>query len=86
MHKPHVARLVIRSDNGTQYTSRKFKDALDVLDVLQVNHEYIWNHTTEQNSNVELFHKTLKKEYLWPYDFTSFHEAKVVLSSDIRRL
>ncbi len=76
-HKPHVTQLVIRSDNGTQYTSRKFKDALNVL---QVNHEYIWNHTPEQNGHVESFHKTLKKEYLWPHDFTSFQEAEVVLS------
>ncbi|WOV93607.1 MAG: integrase core domain-containing protein [Candidatus Nitrosoabyssus spongiisocia] len=78
IHKSKVGKLVICSDNGTRYMNRKFKDTLNVL---QVNHEYIWNHMPEKNGHVKSFHKTLKKEYLWPHDFTSFQEVKVVLSS-----
>lgn len=31
--------------------------------------EFIFANTPEQNGHIESFHKTLKKEYLWPLDF-----------------
>ncbi len=61
-------KLPVRSDNGTQYTSRQFKESMKILGV---RCEYIWHNTPEQNGHVESFHKTLKKEYVWPHDFAS---------------
>ena len=37
------------------------------------------HHTPEQNGHVESFHKTLKKEYVWPHEFANYQEAKVAL-------
>ena len=31
--------------------------------------------TPEQNGGIESFHKTLKREYVWPFEFNSFQEA-----------
>ncbi len=47
--------LLVRSDNGVQYTSREFKESMKALGV---RCEYIWHNTPEQNGHVESFHKT----------------------------
>ncbi len=69
--------LLVRSDNGVRYTSREFKESMKALGV---RCEYIWHNTPEQNGHVESFHKTLKKEYVWPHDFARFQDAEVVLA------
>ncbi len=79
--RPDPTKLIIRSDNGTQYTSKKFRDTLNVL---QIEHEFIWHHTPEQNGHIESFHKTLKKEYLWLHDFRNFQDAEVVIANAFR--
>ncbi len=50
------------------------------MKALGVRCEYIWHNTPEQNGHVESFHKTLKKEYVWPHDFARFQDAEVVLT------
>ncbi len=65
------------SDNGTQYTSKEFRKSIEILGIKQ---EYIWHHTPEQNGHVESFHKTLKKEYIWPQEFTNFQMAEIALA------
>lgn len=72
------AGLRVRSDNGTQYASREFKKSMEVLGI---RHEYIWHNTPQQNGHVESFHKTLKKEYVWPHDFAMFQDAEVILAA-----
>ena len=57
----NCSQLVIRTDNGSQFVSRTFQDAIISLGAKQ---EFIRYHTPEQNGHVESFHKTLKKEYL----------------------
>ena len=42
-------------------------------------HEFIWKNTPEQNGHVESFHKTLKKEYIWPREFESYQDAEAAL-------
>ncbi len=69
--------LVRRRDNGIQCTSRQFKESIKILGV---RCEYIWYNTPEQNGHVESFHKTLKKEYVWPHDFARFQDAEAVLA------
>jgi putative transposase len=68
--------LTLRCDNGPQYTSHAFKDSMDALGLRL---EYILYHTPEQNGFVESFHKTLKREYVWPRDFGSHQEAEVAV-------
>lgn len=68
--------LTLRCDNGPQYTSHAFKDSMDALGLRL---EYIMYHTPEQNGFVESFHKTLKREYVWPRDFGSHQEAEVAV-------
>ena len=75
--KPDCNTLRIRTDNGTQYKSHKTRKAIKILGIAQ---EFIWHHTPQQNGHVESFHKTLKKEYLWPHEFVNFSEAEVIIA------
>ena len=72
-----VPGLRIRTDNGPQYISRKFREAMQALGI---RHEFIWKHTPEQNGHIESFHGTLKREYVWPHEFARFQDAEVVLA------
>lgn len=76
--KPDCPRLRIRTDNGNQYTSRDFRKAVQALGIGK--HEFIWKNTPEQNGHVESFHKTLKKEYIWPREFGSYQDAEMALA------
>jgi len=62
-------KSTIRADNGTQYTSNAFRKSMSVLGIKL---EHIACNTPEQNGHIESFHKTLKKEYIWPYDFRAY--------------
>ena len=74
-HKDIVPQqdLIIRTDNGSQYTSKAFRKSLSVLGLKL---EHIYYNTPEQNGHIESFHKTLKKEYIWPNDFQNYQEAE----------
>ncbi len=76
--KPDCPRLRLRTDNGNQYTSRDFRMAVRALGIGK--HEFIYKNTPGQNGHVESFHKTLKKEYVWPHDFTNYQKAEQVLA------
>jgi putative transposase len=75
--KPDCAKLVIRTDNGSQYVSKKFRESIAIFGARQ---EFIWHHTPQQNGHVESFHKTLKKEYIWSHEFANYQEAEMVLA------
>ena len=75
---PDCSRLRIRTDNGNQYTGNNFRKAIRALDIGR--HEFIWKNTPEQNGHVESSHKTLKKEYAWPWEFGSYQDAEVALA------
>ncbi|MCE2498139.1 MAG: DDE-type integrase/transposase/recombinase [Nitrosopumilaceae archaeon] len=70
------AKLAIRSDHGSQYTSREFNSAISTLGL---KHEYIWYKTPQQNGHLESFHGKLKFEYVWPADPESFQEAEEII-------
>ena len=74
---PDCAKLIIITDNGSQYISKKFREAITLLGARQ---EFIWYHTPQQNGHVESFHKILKKEYLWPHEFENFQSAQLVIA------
>ncbi len=70
--RPGAVGVRLRTDHGSQYGSRSFKDSMRVLGVRQ---EFIAVNTPEQNGHMESFHKTLKREYVWTRDFQFFQEA-----------
>ena len=75
--KPDCSKLIIRTDNGPQYSSKDFRKSVSLLGIKQ---EFIWHHTPEQNGHIESFHKTLKKEYIWPHEFANYQQAEVILA------
>ena len=77
MRKNLESELVILKMIRAQYTSKEFRKSIEILGIKQ---EYIWHHTPEQNGHVESFHKTLKKEYIWPHEFTNFQMAEIALA------
>lgn len=66
-------KLTIRVDNGSQYRSKAFRHSMQAL---KLKLEYIARNTPEQNAFIESFHKTLKKEYIWCFDFQNYQEAE----------
>ena len=70
------AGLTIRTDHGSQYTSKRFSSAIRSLGL---RHEYIWYKTPQQNGHLESFHGKLKMEYVWPSDPESFQDAEEII-------
>ena len=70
---PPLPGLTLRVDNGSQYTSHEFRSSMAALNITL---EYIYVNTPEQNGHIESFHKTLKKEYVWPREFANIQEAR----------
>ena len=68
---PH--NLVLRTDNGPQYISREFREAMKLLGIKS---EYIQKHTPEDNGDIESFHNSLKTDYIWVNDIETFDDAK----------
>jgi len=66
-----------RITNHKYWSSRDFQKSVALLGIKQ---EFIWHHTPEQNGHVESFHKTLKKEYIWPHEFENFQTAQVIIA------
>ena len=73
--------LTVRVDNGSQYRSRAFMESVKILGVRL---EFIFANTPEQNGHVESFHKTLKREYIWPCDFQNYQEAEIAIGKAYR--
>ena len=69
---PEAIGVRLRTDHGSQYGSKTFKESMRILGIKQ---EFIAVNTPEQNGHMESFHKTLKREYVWTRDFQSFQEA-----------
>jgi len=76
--KPDASKLTIRTDNGSQYISKKFRESITILGARQ---EFIYHHTPEQNGHIESFHHTLKKEYVWPHEFANYQDAEIVIAN-----
>ena len=70
------AKLTIRTDHGSQYTSKEFNLSIKTLGL---THEYIWYKTPQQNGHLESFHGKFKFGYVWPADPESFQEAEQII-------
>ena len=76
------AGVVVRSDNGLVFASRKYRTLLASYGLTQ---EFIHPHTPEQNGVVEAYHKTFKRECVWQHRFKTLEEATAVISAWIER-
>ncbi len=74
---PELPGPTLRVDNGSQYTRREFRSSVAALGITL---ECIYANTPEQNGHIESFHKTLKKEYIWPREFGSYQDAEIALA------
>ena len=77
--EPYAASPSRRS--GVQYTSHDFRRAVPALGIDK--HKFIWKNALEQNGHVELFHKILKKEYIWPHEFANYQETEKIIAEAI---
>ena len=75
--KPDCSKLALQYDNGSQYTGKKFRKAASILGI---SFKFIRTHTPEQNSHIEAFHETLKREYIWPHDFGNYQQAEAAIA------
>jgi putative transposase len=64
--------LVICSDNGLVFSSKRFQETISKYCLTQ---EYITPYTPEQNGMIERFFRSFKEECAWQYNFQSFDEA-----------
>lgn len=73
--------LVVRSDNGVQFTSIAFAEACEELNV---EHERIPPKTPNMNAYIEAFHSILEDDCLSLFEFMNFEEAKKAVDDFIR--
>ena len=71
--RPPFPGLALRVGNGPRYTGRDFGASMSPPGIAP---ECIYASTPEQNGHMESFHKTLKKEYLWPREFAGLGDAQ----------
>ena len=67
---------MLRTDNGPQYISHEFRNAMRLL---EIKLEYIQKHTPEDNGDIESFHHSIKTGYIWPNEFRDFREASITI-------
>ena len=66
--------LVLMVDNGPQYISQEFRNAMKLLGIRL---EYIQKHTPEDNGDIESFHNSIKTDYFWPSEFGDFLDESI---------
>jgi len=69
---PNVHGLVIRSDNGLVFGSKRFHETVTKY---RLHQEYITPYTPEQNGMIERFFRSFKEECAWQHNFVTFDEA-----------
>jgi putative transposase len=65
-------KLILRTDNGPQFTAHAFQDGCVEL---PVNHTRIPNNTPNMNAHIESFHSILESDCLSRHEFQSYAEA-----------
>lgn len=70
--KEEIAELVARHDNGTQFTSRHYREVADGLGIKLSRTRY---RHPDGNALVERIFLSLKREEVWPSEYESFAQA-----------
>ncbi len=65
-------QLRLRSDNGSQPTSKAYVKTLETLDITG---EWIGFNSPEQNGHIESLIGTLKQDFIWLEEYDTFEEA-----------
>lgn|SRR5690606_5601024 len=73
---PHKLSVKIRTDNGSQFIAKTFKDSLQEA---RISNEYIRPATPQQNAHIESFHNTLSRLVCGKYYFEDIQNAQEVL-------
>ena len=79
--KDQENRLMLRSDNGLVFQSRRFRASSRQYGLSQ---EFITPYTPQQNGLIEGFFRSLKEECVWLDNFRSFVEARTAINEWIR--
>ncbi|MFC1724633.1 IS3 family transposase [candidate division KSB1 bacterium] len=66
------AGLTLRSDNGSQPTSKAY---VNVLETLNITGEWIGYNCPEQNGHIESLIGTLKQDFIWLDEYETFGQA-----------
>jgi putative transposase len=70
--------VVVRHDNGTQFTSIHYRDVASVLGIKLSRTAY---RHPDGNAFIERLYRTLKEECVWCNDFQSFDEALAAITA-----
>jgi len=70
--------VVVRHDNGTQFTSIHYRDVASTLSIKLSRTAY---RHPDGNAFIERLYRTLKEECVWPNDFQSFEEALAAITA-----
>ena len=73
---PKKAQVKIRTDNGSQFIAKLFRDHLDEAGI---SNEYIRPGTPQQNGHIEAFHNTINKLVCNKYELDSIDHARQIL-------
>jgi len=65
--------VTLTTDNGTQFTSSRF---LEALARLGITHRRTAYPHPEGNSHIERFHRSLKEEEVWTAEYRGLEEAR----------
>ena len=59
--------------------SNQMADSRFPIAVILHFYSAVYVNTPQQNGHIESFHKTLKKEYVWPHEFGDSGQAEITL-------
>ncbi|WP_282706226.1 IS3 family transposase [Fuchsiella alkaliacetigena] len=77
-----IDNLVLRTDNGTQFRSNDFQNYISETNI---EHERIAVNTPEQNSHIESFHGTLKREEVYQTHYRHIAHCKGSIDEFVAR-
>lgn len=77
-HDDDDPAVVVRHDNGTQFTSEHYRDIASGLKVRLSRTAY---RHPDGNAFIERLYRTLKEECVWPNEFASFDEALAAITA-----
>lgn len=80
--EPKSTGLVIRSDNGLVFGSKRFHETITKYGLFQ---EYITPYTPEQNGMIERFFRSIKEELVWQREFESFDDGYTAIADWIQQ-
>lgn len=75
---PDDVGVVLRHDNGTQFTADRYRSDARALGITLSRTAY---RHPDGNAFIERLYRTLKEECVWPNDFQSFEEAHAAIAA-----